>query len=418
MAAVYGVTIHTAIAATCESAMQAAQAQARQPTVFGGLLRVFLPAAEVYKIGDIRIMPIMIGRKHKLARTAAGLSLRGLEAAIDNRVTAQAISKYERNEAMPSSDTLIALADALDVSVDYLVGDQEMVLGRVDFRTKAIGSKRQKAQVEAKVLGMLEPYLAIEGLLDLPSLEWDKPRDAPYPVVNDLMEADRGARALRYHWGLGIEPSSNLVEILEERGIKVLATKLTNIDGLTVQVRRAGGGPVPVMVVNSQDWGERQRFTIAHELGHMLLSVRRGLANQAVEKAANRFAGAFLMPAEALWSEVGKRRTAIGWGELFLLKQLFCVSVQALTYRCRDLGIFSQSLFQRLFGEFERQGWRHPPYEEPFATKGEKPRRFKRLCLRSLAEGAITEPKAAELLGTSVRQLDRWMQAPPECKSG
>ena len=360
----------------------------------------------------------MIGKRLRLARGASGLSLRSLEKEIDNLVTAQAISKYERNEAMPSSSTLIALASALGVSVDYLVGDQEMVLEEVDFRKKAITSRRQEAQVEAKVLSMLEPYLAIEELLGLPSLEWDKPRDAPYPVVNDLVEADRGARALRYHWGLGIEPVPNLVEILEERGVKVLATELKGIDGLTAQVRRSGDGTVPVVVVNGTDWGERQRFTIAHEIGHMVLSIRSGLPKDAAERAANRFAGAFLMPAEALWSEVGKRRTSIGWGELFELKQLFGVSVQALTYRCKDLGIISQALFRRLFNEFERQGWRHPPYKEPFAMEqGEKPKRFERLCLRALAEGAVSEPKAAELLGISVRELDRRMQEPPECES-
>ena len=61
--------------------------------------------------------------------------------------------------------------------------------------------------------------------------------------------------------------------------------------------------------------------------------------------------------------EAGKRRTSVGWEELFQLKQLFRVSVQALTYRCKDLGIFSQALFRRLFDEFERQGWRHPPLQ-------------------------------------------------------
>ena len=359
----------------------------------------------------------MIGKRLKLARCASGLSLRQLEAEIDNLVTAQAISKYERDGAMPSSGTLIALADALSVSVDYLVGDQEMVLEEVDFRKKAITSKREEAQVEAKVLGMLEPYLAIEELLDLPSLDWGKPRDAPFPVVNDLLEADRGARSLRYHWGLGIEPIPGLVEILEERGVKVLATELTGIDGLLAHVRRSDAGTVPVVVVNNQDWGERQRFTIAHEIGHLVLSVRDRLANNAAEKAANRFAGAFLMPAEALWSEVGKHRKSMALGELCELKRLFGVSVQALTYRCRDLGIFSQALFRRLFDEFERQGWRHPPYKEPFAMRGEQPKRFQRLCLRALAEGAISEPKAAELLGISVRDLDRRMQEPPECES-
>lgn len=352
----------------------------------------------------------MIGQRLKLARSAAGVSLRDLEERIGNRVTAQAIGKYERDESMPSSGVLIALADALGVSVDYLVGDQEMVLEAVEFRKKQITSKREEAQVEAKVLHMLERYLLVEELLDLPSVEWDKPREAPYPVNQHVAEADRAAQSLREHWGLGTDPIPNLVELLEEQGIKVLAIDLTNIDGLTARVRRARKGAVPVIVINRKDWGERQRFTLAHELGHMVMDVSAKVDD---EKAAHRFAGAFLMPADALWAEVGKHRTSIGGSELFYLKQLFGVSVQAITYRCRDLGIFSDSLFRRLFQEFSRLGWRSPPYREPLARPGEEPTRFRRLTFRALAEGAISEPKAAELLGLSMHELDQLMEVEP-----
>ena len=353
----------------------------------------------------------MIGHRLKLARAAAGLSLRDLSDEIGNRVTAQAIGKYERNEAMPGSGVIIALADALGVSVDYLLGDQELILEGVEFRKKKITSKREEAQVEAKILHMLERYLIVEELLALPSVDWDKPHEAPYPVVGDPSEADRAARSMRNHWGLGIDPIPNLVELLEERGVKVLAVPLTNIDGLTARVRRVNKGSVPVIVVNSKDWGERQRFTMAHELGHMVLEVAPIVDD---EKAAHRFAGAFLMPAESLWAEIGKHRKSIGWEELFDLKLLFGVSVQALTYRCKDLGIFSETLFRRLFNDFARFGWRSPPFEEPRAMQGEKPRRFERLCFRALAEDAISEAKAAELLGISVHNLNRRMEQPPD----
>ena len=113
----------------------------------------------------------MIGRRLRLARSARGLSLRSLEDAIDNRVTAQAISKYERDDAMPGSGVLIALANALGVTVDYFVGDPELVLEGVEFRRKAISSKREEATVEAKILGLLERYLTVEDLLGLPSVE-------------------------------------------------------------------------------------------------------------------------------------------------------------------------------------------------------------------------------------------------------
>lgn len=353
----------------------------------------------------------MIGQRLKLARAAVGLSLRDLEDRIGNRVTAQAIGKYERNESMPSSGVLIALADALDVSVDYLVGDQEMVLDAVEFRKKKITSKREEAQVEAKVLHLLERYLMVEELLGLRSVEWHRPREAPYPVIQDVSEADRAAQSLREHWGLGSDPIPNLVELLEEQGIKVLSVDLTNIDGLTARVRRAHKGSVPVIVVNRKDWCERQRFTLAHELGHMVMDVSTKVDE---EKAAHRFAGAFLMSADALWAEIGKRRTSIGGRELLYLKDLFGVSVQAITYRCKDLGIFNESLFRRLFNEFNRLGWRSPPYEEPGAKwPGEEPTRFKRLTFRALAEGAISDPKAAELLGLSVHELNQRMEVDP-----
>ena len=352
----------------------------------------------------------MIGQRLKVARAASGLSLRALEKQIGNRVTAQAIGKYERNESMPGSGTLIALADALGVSVDYLVGDQEMVLEAVEFRKKALTSRREESQVEAKVLDLLERYLMVEELLQLRSVEWHSPREAPYPVVRDVSEADRAAHSLRDYWGLGSDPIPNLVELLEEQGIKVLAVELRSIDGLMARVRRVGKGTVPVIVVNHTHWGERQRLTLAHELGHLVMDVAARVDD---EKAAYRFAGAFLMPADSMRAAIGKHRTSVGWEELFGLKRLFGVSVQAVTYRCKDLDIFSETLFRRLFNEFTHRGWRTPPYEEPDAMKGEKPMRFERLTFRAVAEKAISEPKAAELLGLSAHELNRRIEEPP-----
>ena len=185
----------------------------------------------------------MIGHRLRLSRSAAGLSLRDLEARIDHRVSAQAISKYERNESMPGSGVLIALADALDVTVDYLVADEELVLEAVEFRKKRLTGRRQEARVEARVLHLLERYLTVEEILGLPSVVWDKPREAPWPVVRDLSEAEHAALGLRIHWDLGHDPVPNLVELLEERGIKVLAMDLGDIDGLTARVRREKGAP-------------------------------------------------------------------------------------------------------------------------------------------------------------------------------
>jgi Zn-dependent peptidase ImmA (M78 family) len=352
----------------------------------------------------------MIGQRLRLARSAAGLTLRELEARIANRVSAQALSKYEQDEMMPSSDVLIALSAALSVREDYLLGEQAVELDGVEFRKKVQMNSKEEAQIQARVMCLVERYLMIEDVLGLP-LSWDEPREAPYPVSLDLAEADRAARILREHWGLGLDPITKLVELFEHRGIKVLAIDAEKVDGLTARVKRPSAPPLPVIVINRRDWSERKRFTLAHELGHLVLAVAESLD---CEKAAHRFAAAFLMPAEVVWSEIGKHRTSISLGELLRLKKLFGASLQAITYRCRDLGIINRTLFKELFDEFQARGWRDAPYEEPGALdpKEEEPARMERLCFRALAEGAISESKAAEILEISARELNRRLDQP------
>lgn len=349
----------------------------------------------------------MIGERLKLARTAAGLSLRALESKIESRVTAQAIGKYERNQSMPGSAALLALSDALGVSPDYLLGDPTLVLSSVDFRKKRITRKKEQARVEAFLLDHIERYLAVEEILGLPSSRWDRPRGAPYPV-RELAEAEQAARSVREYWDIGIDPIPNVVELLEEHGVKVLFLDMLDIDGLAAKIRRGAEPPVRVVVVKKNNPTDRKRFTLVHELAHMVLAPVAGIDE---ERAAHRFAGAFLMPADALRSAVGKRRVSIGWAELFSLKKLFGASVGALVYRCRELGILGEHAHRSLCVEIARRGWRRPPYE-PVELPAEQPVRFQRLCYRALTEGAISEAKAAELLGVTVSELDRRMEVP------
>ena len=96
----------------------------------------------------------MIGSRLKLARSAAGLSLRALEGRFGGRVTAQALGKYERNESMPGSGVLVALAKALGVSVEYLTSDQEIALEAVEFRKKSIARRREENLVQARVIDL------------------------------------------------------------------------------------------------------------------------------------------------------------------------------------------------------------------------------------------------------------------------
>ncbi len=352
----------------------------------------------------------MIGKRLKIARTSAGLSLRNLEARIKSLVTAQALGKYERDEMMPSSAVLIELARALGVTESYLLSQGDLQLEGVEFRKNKITSRKEEAQVEATVLDHVERYLEIEEILGVNSAEWSAPDGTPFRA-SDGDGAEYAAFGVRTAWNLGIDPALHLSEFLEEKGIKILCLRLPeSLAGLTCGVVRTNRPKVPVIVINETTTGERQRFTLAHELGHMLLRVADGVDPEPI---ANRFASAFLMPKASFLQEIGQHRSRLTMGELFELKSLFGVSVQAITYRCKDLGIITPTAYRELFAEFKRLGWRDPPYDEPQPVPKEKPERFKRLCYRAMAEEAISESKAAELLGVRVRELQQSVYEPP-----
>jgi Zn-dependent peptidase ImmA (M78 family) len=351
----------------------------------------------------------MIGKRLQLARRAAGMSLRDLEAKIDKIVSAQALSKYERDEMMPGSDVLAAMARALGVPESYLLGQNDLTLKSVEFRKNMITSRKEEASIKASVLSEVERYLEIEDFVGVESASWSRPQGSPYRV-EEFADAEVAAVRLRAAWNLGSDPIPDLTEFLEERGIKVIPLKLgERVSGLMCLARRSKGADVPIVIVNQDDTGERQRFTIAHELAHHVLEAPVGAKG---EKLAHRFASAFLMPAEIFWREVGKHRESVSLGELLELKALFKTSIQAITYRLKDLQIIGEPLFKRLFEEFVRRGWRKPPFAEPGPIPREKPERFTRLCYRAVSEGAVSEAKAAELLGVSVRELNRRLENP------
>src|SRR3984893_17498000 len=158
----------------------------------------------------------MISDRIKLARRKAGFSLRELSAAMNGRVTAQAVGKYERGEDIPSSGVLTALAKALGVSLSYLLDTQGIVLAGVEFRTKANTTGKDRAHVETEVLEWIERYLQVETVLEGDSSKWQCP--IPCPVkLSDISEAEKLSKDVREAWKLGLDPIPNMTELLEEK---------------------------------------------------------------------------------------------------------------------------------------------------------------------------------------------------------
>jgi Zn-dependent peptidase ImmA (M78 family)/DNA-binding XRE family transcriptional regulator len=348
----------------------------------------------------------MIGNRLKRAREALGMSLRDLEAAIHEQVSAQAIGKYERDEMMPGSTVLLALAKALRVSPEYLLSERDIELAGVDFRKAPHAGAKEERAVVASVLDQVERYLELEELLPDAQQAWDAPRGKEFSI-HRVDDAEQAADELRRLWSLGVDPIPAMAELLEDKGVKVIALDLPlNVSGSKAFVQRPRLHDVPVIVVNQGHNGERQRFTLAHELAHLVLRFGN-LDHTEQEKAADRFAGAFLMAKEMMLRVLGKHRTSISLGELAELKKLFKVSIASLAVRCAQLGVVTKAVYGRLWAQIRGLGWNGPQSTEPHAMPPEVPQRMERMCLRAVVEGAISEARAAELLNISVREFDR-----------
>lgn len=352
----------------------------------------------------------MIGNRLKRSRESRGLSLRELEAAIKGQVSAQAIGKYERNEMMPSSTVLLAMAKALNVTPEYLLSEREIELSGVDFRKAPHAGVKEELAVEAAVLDKVERYLELEELMPGVDEPWSAPADVAFEI-RQIEDVEQAAESLRRLWKLGIDPIPIMAELLEDKGIKVISLGLPeNVSGSKAHVEQPNQQGVPVIVVNSLHNGERQRFTLAHELAHLVLRFPE-LSDIDQEKAANRFAGAFLMAKEMVHRLLGEHRKSISLGELAELKKVFKVSIAALVVRCSQLGVIAKATYGRLWAQVKDLGWNSPTSDEPNQFPPEKPQRMERMCLRAVAESAISESRAAELLNISVRELDRRLMA-------
>lgn len=340
----------------------------------------------------------MLGKRIKQARKAAGLNMRDL--AKQTGVSAMAISKYERGQTTPSSKVLLGLSKALGLRVEYFFRQTTVQLKDPDFRKHPKLPEKTKQKVIADAQEQLERWLELEELIPGRwAAEFHVPAAVPtkiatYDVIEDVAQAVRGA------WKLGTNPIPDLLGTLEAHGIKVLLSEFANageFDGLAAMT--AGQ---PVVVVGTNLPGDRQRLTLAHELGHLILKDRLPKTLKE-ETACHRFAGAFLVPKDKVLQSLGKGRTWLEPRELWILKQEYGLSMGGWTYRARDLGIITQNTMSELWRLFRKNGWdkKEPDPQYP----SEIPRRFQQLVYRALAEDMLSESKAAELLGISLMTL-------------
>ncbi len=335
----------------------------------------------------------MIGERIKQARKASGMSQRVL--ADKAGISAMAISKYENNQSVPSSGVMLNIAKALGVRTEYFFRHVTVELENVNHREHEKLPEKEELKVRADVTEQLERWLMLEKFLPAP---WSKPFELPpdLPVqISDYDEIEAVASGVRKHWDLGLNPVSDLIDMLETKGIKVFITKYDghkNFNGLFATVNGA-----PVVVVGKHWTGDRQRFTLAHELGHLVLAGRLD-SKLNEETACYRFAGAFIAPKEMVMGALGVRRTWLEPQELMMLKHEWGLSMQAWSFRALNLGVTSKEAHKEIWRSY-LQKWKKTQREPDPQVPQEKARLFAQLVYRALAEDMISESKAAELMG-------------------
>ena len=219
-------------------------------------------------MGQIMEMKTIFSERFKSARLMNGFSLQDLADAMDNQLTRQAIHRYEKGEVIPDTDKINLLSKVLHVNPDYFFRATKVELGEVEFRKLSKMPQKEASIIKEITKEKLSRYLELEEILGLANEFEDYLKD--FEIVSEYKQVNKAAELLRKKWGLGVSPIFNIVELLEDKNIKVLDLRVNeDFDGLQTRVN----GTIPVVAYNTKKINkpDRIRFTLLHELAHLLL---------------------------------------------------------------------------------------------------------------------------------------------------
>ncbi|RJR08457.1 helix-turn-helix domain-containing protein [Candidatus Parcubacteria bacterium] len=341
----------------------------------------------------------MIAERIKAARKFRGYSQR--ELARRAEVSYQAISFYEKGINIPGESVLNKLAEATGFSVawfetELLIKEDDLKLA---FRKKASLTKGKYQQIIYKVIDWLERYIMVESLFPdrkindiLPYGKWH---------IEKIADVESIAIELRKEWNLGLGPISSLVDVLEDKGIKICLIDMDKaFDACTFKYKDSAA-----IVLNKNISYSRELFNILHELCHLLFCINHTLDK---EKVAHRFAGSFLVPEAIVKSEVGRFCKDISLTELYYLKKKYGLSMAAWIYRLKDLEIIDTTIYRRLCIKMSKKGYRQEePGDKEIAI--EQPKRLERLVYKALGENLMTISTAADLLGIEEKIIKKYI---------
>lgn len=219
--------------------------------------------------------------------------------------------------------------------------------------------------------------------------------------MQTLEEAKAFAGEIRQILALGNDGISNVIEVLEDNGVKVIElSENESFDGLSGFANEE----IPLIVVNGSFPTERKRFTALHELGHLLLDIPANVSAKEIESLCNAFASEMLLPAVVLKSKLGNTRHDISLSELTDIQRQFGISVDDIMAYLQELGVISDNRYT-VFQKKKNTMAAFRALVEKSRVELEKSGRFARMVYRALADEMISYSKAAVLLNTTVDNI-------------
>lgn len=318
--------------------------------------------------------PIFNPKRLREARLIRGLTISDLADMIG--ITKQAISQFELGEHTPKPETMMAIINTLKFPKNFFYKEyKEQYVGNTFFRANATATKKSKEMQYNKSMlaGYIYDYLS--DYIEFPEL--NLPDTSHYNTAwdNDIIE--ELAIQVREHWGIGDKPIANIVHLLERNGIMVFSVD-TDSQKVDAFCQHRTGRPF-IFLGNDKQSAFRRQFDGGHELGHILMHA--DIDNQEIlikeeikvmEYQANRFASAFLLPASAF----AKTVTSTSLLHFVELKKYWQVSIGAMIYRCKELGLIDDSRYTSLQKQISMKKMRNKeplddvyPLQEPVVLK-------------------------------------------------
>lgn len=267
------------------------------------------------------------------------------------------LSKYEKGFGGLSDNMLELVMSTLDFPMEFLDKNIDNKVDSKHYRKKATITVRTRNEIDRTISLIAYCFDWLSGFVDIPEYTFG------YYDMDSGISSEELAMHIRNRYRLGGLPVCNICNFLERNGVFVYMWNSPNeeFDGVSL-ITDAGNH---LVIVNRNRSNDRIRFTLAHELGHILMHECPDypvFSNRDKEREANTFASEFLVPVQAARRNLHN----VKLGQLPELKRYWLVSMASLLEKAKSLDAITIEKYKSMRMEFSRRHWnRKEPYDVP-----------------------------------------------------